>query len=365
MGAAATLVGASLPVVLRDFNWSYTVASLLLAGNALGYFVSSVLSGWLLSYLGARRILSLGLTIQAIGLLSFGLKGHWVLNLALLCFIGVGQGMLEVASNWVVIQMEDRGKSRLMNLMHAAFTIGAVLAPLIASYGLERAGNWRVGFIVCGLLSAFVAVLVVCFTLPSLQSSKVGQRQGKFVRDPFVALSALAILLYVGIEMGFSSWIGEYLVVSYRETVGTAARSVSLFWTGILVGRLAFGFWYHGREQGRILLIFCLLNVLGVLGVILSASPAYAFLAILLAGVGQSVIYPMVMVLVGRYCVVEKGLAVGIVASGGGVGAFVFPLVFGGLAERLSIKAGFSFFAVMSICLALVCLSIFRQSKSA
>ncbi len=351
MGAAATLIGAHLPVILRDFNWSYTVASFLLAGNALGYFVFSIGAGWLLPKLGAQRLLAIGLCLQAIGISTFGIWESWGINFLLLATVGCGQGMLEVACNWVVIQLEGRGKSRLMNLMHAAFTVGAVTAPLVSGLVFNWTHEWRWGFLGCGTISAVVAIISVWIRLPLVVGRKEAQERRRIFQDPFVLLSAFAIMVYVGIEMGFSSWVAEFMVVSFREEASTASWSVALFWSGILFGRMVFGLFYHGQNQERVLLIFCFLNILGVLGVLFASVSWLALFAILIAGVGQSVVYPMVMVLVGRHCVRDQGLSVGLVASGGGVGALLFPLVFGALAEALNVRAGFGFFAAMSVIL--------------
>ena len=44
MGGVATLIGASLPSIVREMDWSYRVAGILLAGNAGAYFVSTLIS---------------------------------------------------------------------------------------------------------------------------------------------------------------------------------------------------------------------------------------------------------------------------------------------------------------------------------
>ena len=122
MGGVATLIGASLPSIVREMDWSYRVAGILLAGNAGAYFVSTLISGWFLGRWGARQLMVLGLLQQGVGIFLFGWTSQWTVAVGLLVWVGFGQGMLEVSANGSVILMDTSGSGRLMNLLHAGFT---------------------------------------------------------------------------------------------------------------------------------------------------------------------------------------------------------------------------------------------------
>ena len=357
MGAVATIVGATLPVVVRRFDWPYAIAGYLLAGNAAGYFISSILSGWAVSRVGIRPLLFGGLVLQGVGIAFFGWGPQWLLNLVLLSLVGVGQGMLEVSANCTVIQLDSSGRSRLMNLMHSAFTIGAVLAPLVVGYVLKNTLNWRLVYIAGGLVSGALACLVLCFQFPLISQASGAARRGGIFRDRFLILCWSSILLYVGIEMGMSSWIGEYFVVSTEGTVARASMVVALFWAGILVGRLTFGLRYHGTRHRLVLVVSSLTSAFGLIGMLFFDQGWIFFFSVILSGLGQSVFYPTVMVVVGEEYQADRGLAIGVVAAGGGIGALIFPLIIGYLADSVGLRAGFQFFATMSLVLFL--LSVF------
>ncbi len=55
-GGIATTVGATLPLVIREFGWNYLAAGWIFAGSAAGFFVSTFVTGMLLpSWGGAQR----------------------------------------------------------------------------------------------------------------------------------------------------------------------------------------------------------------------------------------------------------------------------------------------------------------------
>jgi MFS family permease len=95
--------------------------------------------------------------------------------------------------------------------------------------------------------------------------------------------------------------------------------------------------------------VFSGVTVLGFVGLLLAQSSSHVFGSVFIAGMGLSVLYPMIMVLVGERYPEDHGLSVGMVASGGGIGAFCFPLVMGWLADTTDLRVGFSFFALMSV----------------
>jgi fucose permease len=54
-GGIATTVGATLPLVIREFGWNYLVAGWIFAGSAAGFFISTFITGMLLPSWGARN----------------------------------------------------------------------------------------------------------------------------------------------------------------------------------------------------------------------------------------------------------------------------------------------------------------------
>ena len=358
MGAVATVIGATLPVVVREFDWSYSTAGFLLAGNAAGYFCSTLVSGLALPRFGVGRMLIFGLCFQAAGVLSFGADSRWIVNFAILTFLGIGQGMLEVGANCSVIQLETRGQSRMMNLMHSAFTVGAVGAPLLTGLILGQSLHWRLIYLLLAGASALLAFGMLWCRFPEIKlRAEIGSRFHAF-KDRFLICCTAGILLYVGVEMGVSSWIGEYYVAVIGGGIVSASLLVSVFWGGILLGRVGMGLCYLGQQHCRVLILFSGLTVLGFIGLLLSQSIIHVFGSVFITGVGLSVIYPMIMVLVGERYSEDHGLSVGMVASGGGIGAFAFPLVMGWLADTTDLQVGFSFFALMSFIMLGVVLAI-------
>ncbi len=174
-GVSLTIIGATLPKIIGDFNWSYTATGTVLSAGSIGYFASSIISGILLQRLGPKLVIVIGLAFQFAGLLFFASRPIVLLNLLLNFLIGFGQGGTEVVVNFSVVRIERNGQSRLMNLMHTAFSIGAVVGPYAVIALINTGLGWQAIYRLMALLSLLIAV--VFSLLPFSRLREEGKEQ--------------------------------------------------------------------------------------------------------------------------------------------------------------------------------------------
>jgi len=364
-GVCVTIIGATLPRILDDFQWGYLATGIVLCSGSLGYLVSAFASGMLAHRIGPKRVVVIGLGLQAVGLSLFVTTPNVPLNILLYFLIGVGQGGMEVVVNYAVVRMERGGKSRLMNLMHAAFCVGAVAGPFAVATLMDV---WQV---VYRLMA--VEALVMAGTMALLPFSRLGGdneehkdrlRTLQLIRHPLLILSFLILVIYVGTELGTSAWVGEYFETVLGTSPFTAAMMVSIFWFGLLIGRLGLFLGYHGRRQAEVLLILGVICTGGLLFAVLMEGPWLAGAGFFLAGLGYSAIYPLVMALIGKHFKRGQSIAVGFAATGGGIGSFASPFVTGAIAERYGIRRGFVLYIVLNVFMvALICAMIWQTRR--
>jgi len=213
-GITLTIIGATLPEIIRSFNWSDIAVGFVISAGAAGYFISTFVSGILLKKLRPKLIVVIGLAIQAVGLLFFGSQPVVIFNLLLILLIGFGQGGTEVIVNFSVIRMESGGQSRLMNLMHAAFAVGAIIGPFTAGRIIGAGISWQIMYRMMALMSILMAGTISLLPFSRLRSED--EEHGdepklmELLKHPLLILSFLILFLYVGTELGTSAWLAEY-----------------------------------------------------------------------------------------------------------------------------------------------------------
>jgi fucose permease len=364
-GVIFTIAGAALPQIIRTFGWSYTVTGLVLAASSAGYFLSSFLNGFLVQRFPPRLIMMIGLVI---GALSMSLFVRWPspwLNLLLNLGIGLCQGAIEVVANLEVIHMEQKGQSRLMNLIHASFCVGAIIGPSAVGYILNEGIPLVSIFIAAAILFGLLAVVVALTRFPRVQPEpEKGAHAGlQLLRQPLLLLITAALLIYVGTEIGVSSWSSEYVVKVLGVSASTGAFAVALFWLGLLAGRLGISFGYKGSRQELLMLGLSMVSAAALVGVLLARSAAAVAAAVFIAGLGSSGFYPLGMSVLGRHF--KSGVAVGTAATGGAVGSIVFPFAMALISQTIGIRRGFWFYLGMNVLLVVIAAFLVRLVRRA
>lgn len=356
-GLIFTVAGAALPQIIRTFGWSYTVTGLVLAASSAGYFLSSFLNGFLVQRFLPRLIMVIGLVL---GAFSMSLFVRWPspwLNLLLNFGIGLCQGAMEVVTDLEVIHMEQKGQSRLMNLIHASFCVGAIVGPSAVGYILNARIPLVSVFIASAILSGILAVLFAFTRFPRVrhEPKQAAHNDVRLLRQPLLLLMTAALLFYVGTEIGVSSWSSEYVVKVLGVSASTAAFAVALFWLGLLAGRLGISFGYRGVRQELLMLALSVLSAVALVAVLIARSTAAVAAAVFIAGLGCSGFYPLGMSLLGKHF--KSGVAVGTAATGGAAGSIAFPFMMALISQNVGIRSGFWFYLGMNVLL--VVLSVF------
>ncbi len=350
-GISVTIVGATVPKIIGQFGWSYLEVGLVISAAPVGYLLWMVGSGLLVWRLGPKRVLLLGLLFQTAGMAFFGMSSEVAFNLMMTFLMGLGQGSTETVTNFCVVQMEIPGRSRLMNLIHGAFPIGAVSGPLTLGLLINVGGGWQLMYRGLAGISLIITVALSLFSFDRFVDREESTSSSSIrwlVSRPLLILLCVVMLLFVGSELGVSFWISEYFVRVFGRGPSVGAWMVSVFWLGVLLGRLSISLGYRGHHQADLLIIFgCLSTVFLGFSIIMQRTIMAAAL-FFLCGLGFSAIYPLVMVLVGQNFGQNSSVAIGVVGAAGGVGSFSFPLIMASIANRHGIQAGFWFCTVAS-----------------
>lgn len=357
-GISMTIIGSSLPKILADFHWNYSIAGMVIAAASVGYFIATFSAGNILARLGFRKTLSIGFLLIIGSLFLFGLHATPALNIFLYFLCGIGQGFLEVAVNAAVMRMDTSGQGRAMSLLHGAFALGAVIGPLAMSIILSLNIAWLLMFRITAILYLLLALVLQMLPFRVLgetdRSSRASGAGGTLYRQPAAWLGFLALMCYVGAEHNFSNWISEYAVSVFGAMPATGSLLVSLFWLGLMAGRMGVPLVARQMRLTTQLQRFALLMAgsfvlvfsLGWLG--RGALPLVALLSFV-AGFGCSILYPTVMTMLGGAFREQQGPIIGFAATGGGVGGFVFPLLLAQIGALAGIRAAFAANALIAL----------------
>jgi len=358
LGMSRTFLGTALPAIRSSLDLSLVQAGMFTVCLQFG-FAGAVFAGGLLSDVFKKSVmLLLGCLFTGVNLLLFGLS-HWFwVNLIAMIFVGTGNGLIEASSNPLLIQFYPGRESTVMNLHHFFFALGSLAGPLIVGALLVRSIPWQWGYIGFGLFVLAVFLFLVSQKILSPQSSR------KF---DFILVKAMLnqrvfwILFWVtfcgsGVQNGIVYWIVTFLREERDFSISLASVSLSLFLVCMAVGRLLSS--YITTKLQDVVYLTSLFSLLFVsLLITSSVSGLWTIPFLMLCGFAQSAVFPCLLALGGKLYPENPGTAMGLVATGAGLGAMAIPWLLALVSQLTSLQIGFFFLDVfVLICLGLMAL---------
>lgn len=301
LGLPDSLFGAAWPVVHLDFGVEQSFASLysIITGVCTGG--ASFVAGKVIRKFGTPKVTFVSTLLTAAGLMGISMAPNiWVMMLFTI-IMGYGAGAIDTAlNNYISLHYE----ARHMSWLHACWGIGVTISPIIMSFFLTDGSNWRNGYRVVALMQFTIALFVAFFLKKwKKQDTKaLTEEEGKapdksifqLLKFKGIKTSILSLGLYCSMEFLLGTWGATYLVNTHGESPDVAARWVSLYFGGIMVGRIISGFISMKVNDNNMIRggIAVALSGIIILALPLGAKSAFG---LLLIGAGFGPVFPSVL----------------------------------------------------------------------
>ena len=358
-GLITVLNDVLIPHLKAIFSLNYFQSMLIQFCFFSAYFVFSAPFGKLVERVGYKLTIVTGLCTAGVGALLFlpaALVASFPLFLGALIVVAAGITALQVSANpYVSVLGDPATASSRLNLAQALNSLGTTIAPYVGGILILSAASEAVkltpvqeahSVIVpyIGLAAVLFALAAGVFFAPLPQMSETSNAPVDGMESTVsiwtkqhAVLGALAIFLYVGAEVSIGSFLVNYFGQKDIANMDapTAAKYVSLYWGGAMVGRFIGAAVLRsvkaGVALGVVALTACALVLLSTL-----TFGYFAMGVIIAVGLFNSIMFPNIFTLgiAGLGPLTGKGSGLLIAAIVGG--AFV-PLAQGALADKIGI----------------------------
>ena len=345
-GALLVLFGANSSELISALGLGYADLGLLGSCLSLGLGVGIVIAGPLVDRMPRRPLYVAACASVAAACLVLGPGTDFRSLLASTIVIGFGAGFYETVLNALIVETHGDGAPRRLVFIHSAATLSAALTPLffdalrhpgpvfeaLALRGLPDLA-WHDTFRFAGGLHILLIAAAWPVPMPSSRRAAHAAESGLAVvsedRIAFVAI-CLATFAYVGVESALTLFVADHARTDLGLDASRAARTISGFWSGLLLGRLAVGLSPRAPGAGTTALLAAIASAIVVsfgLGWLSPPELAMAGAGFFLGGV-----FPVMIGLAGRALPRNAGLAVGLAGGLGSLGGFVVPWITGAIA---------------------------------
>ncbi len=349
-----------IPHLKGLFELNYTRTMLIQLCFFGAYFITSIPAGTIISKIGYKRGIVLGLSVTGFGALLFfpaSIIISYNFFLAALFILASGITILQVAANpFVAVLGPPETASSRLNFTQAINSLGTTLAPYFGSLLIldvagvnrspaEEAASVQGPYIVIALVLGVLALLIALSKLPAINDATMEayhdtKHYGKKSAWQYKHLvrGAVAIFLYVGAEVTIGSFMVNYLM---EPNIGglaenDAGKYVSLYWGGAMIGRFIGAALLQRMRPNAVLATCSIISILLIL-ISTNSSGLIAMYSIIAVGLFNSImfanIFTMSMDGLGKFTGEGSGILCMAI-----VGGAVVPMLTGVLADAAGLQ---------------------------
>jgi MFS transporter, FHS family, L-fucose permease len=362
----ADAMGPNADRVKNAYQLSNVMSTLLPFVVFIAFAVFSVPGGLLAARIGKKKVLLLGLGINALALVLPSIQApSFPILLACIFLLGVGTTFLQVAGNPIMRDVSAEGRySRNLAFAQGIKGIGstasAYLVTAITTLVLFKGMDWRGAFPpFCALMAlAFVAVAFVKVKetkaeVPPSIGSSVG-----LLAKPIFFLAVVGIFLYVGAESSMGRFLKPTLMdFGFDEQTANKFGPV-MFFLLLTIGRLLGSAVLTIMTPRTCFRLSAFLGMVGAAALMLGSRPL-SLVGVVAAGLGFANIWPMLFSITVEEQPERANELSGLMCMAISGGALV-PLLMGWF---LDLKWGALAFVVPAACFAYLFLLSLRGGK--
>lgn len=369
MGFITCMNDILIPHLKDIFDLTYVQAMLIQFCFFTAYAIMSIPMGYFVGKIGYKNGVISGFVLTAIGCLLFypAAGSHsYATFLGALFILASGVTLLQVAGNPYVTLLSKPGKeSATLTLVQAFNSLGTTIAPQIGAFLIladatqtvskaEQISSVQIPYLGLAGLLIILAVFVKMIRLPDAR--KIAEEESEHNHDGkhsvwqyrHLVFGAAGIFCYVGAEVSIGSLLVSVLGYLKGLDHASAAKYLSFYWGGAMVGRFL-GSAIMAKIAPNRYLAFNATAAVALLGVAMLAGKASADIAmwaLLAIGFFNSIMFPTIFSLatkgLGRFTSSASGVLCTAI-----VGGAVVPVIQGWAADTYGLMISF---VVSAIC---------------
>lgn len=331
LGILTTIQGALLETYSNITNFSFNKIGIIFTFITLGFFICSNYIGILAQKINKKIMMSLLISILIlISVCIPYLKNIYIL-LSFLFFLGGTIGSLMSFCSAYIIGLNPSKNNIYLNLIHSFFGLGGVLGPIIINLFLYlEISSINLYFYIAFLSSILLLFFSISLPQKDLEFNKISSNNLKsFFQNKKLLLICLGIALYNGAEVGIWGWLST---LSSFDSIYIKNILISIFWSGMLLGRFFLNFIIEKTSLIKILHCSILITVVFsfIVG-LYNVSEVIQLICIFIIGLGCSTICPLMITLGFQYNKNKElnYILSSILLSSGSFGIMIIPFLMG------------------------------------
>lgn len=340
-----TMIGPMMPILIEQYTIRVSEGGLISTFQSIGGILAFVLGGIFADRMKKSRLVGISFGIYVVSLLLISIAPIYMVLLCLFFVLGVSTNLVDILANAYISDLYQEKRGMVLNLLHSFFGVGAFIGPLFSSILIQQGVNWNIVFRILGVVCIVVLVLFSVILRNAPEEIQIHSRQEKknilkFFTIPRMWILCIIMLLYAAHQYGLNTWLPMYMETSLGSTNFLSSLSLSVFWIGIILGRLTCSRLSLRFTPRQLIMWGGLIGgIILTLGILMS-SPVMLIITSGLSGLLTGAFIPLLITIGCEWYPQNSGAISSILFLNSTVSRMLFPWLIGIIAEVFNFRLG-------------------------
>lgn len=365
-GAAAFLVGSSLPQLVEMYNMGLDLVVLLGSAFALGRVLTVGITGRMVERFGPKVILGAGVFFVSAFFVGIPLVPNYYAGMVFAALGGVGMGVQDAVCPLLLSMACKNNYAGALSAGQAFFGIGSFATPFLVGIMLSAEVPFYYAYFLLVIISIAMLIVLPMAKMEKQTSADDGEEQVQPLYAKKTWLAYAGILTATAAYCAVVNVIGLY-TSSFAESIGVssanAAFMLTIYNVGCVVGSFAFVVILQKIKEQTALIGNCVIAFIAIaVALMLNNVKAY-FVLLLIAGIFLGVLFSVLIAIATRIGYKRISVTSSYVATAGGASDIFTPIVTGAAIGMFGIGTSF-YYALIMIAITIAAALVVKASTS-
>lgn len=354
LAVTTTFIGNLTPNIIEHYGLNYSQAGNINLFFQIGGFASLLLGAFFSDKTKKSNIIIAAAIVMSAGLCLLGLVPPYIFLLIILFALGMSTQILNILTSGYTCDIVCAEKqSGYVTFLLSFYSIGSTVASQL-SIRLEDY-VWTSRFLIIGIASGVLSLLFLASKLILKEPDNIGIEEaasveraeknpyslahlGKMLHNYRYFLILIMAFLYTGHQTTITMWFPTYLTEDLKFSAAFMGSVISLYWTGVLIGRILYTFVFKKIKAAVFIMVTSILGSVLLAVAILGGTQILWQIGVAGLGILTGALFPLFIMLGCSLFPQNSGSASSFVGVAFALGSALFPYMLGFVAEYVELR---------------------------
>lgn len=242
-GALVVVTGIIIGNISDYFHLSVSKMSNTFTFLNAGILISIFINSWLIEIISLKKQLIFGFILTIIAIIGIVSCNNIFLFSMNMFILGLVSGITMSIGTFIITHLYSGSKrgSQLL-LTDSFFSMSGMIFPIITAYLLEKKIIWYWTYVCIGAIYLLIFFLTISLSFSNLKTDIKNIKETKEKWNFNICLLSISALLYILGQLGFISWVPQYVTEIMNVDIKKTGSLVSSFWMSYMIGMWFFSF---------------------------------------------------------------------------------------------------------------------------